>query len=523
MRMLNERGAAGAVVDQPQLRRKVREILNRRPAVGLALGVVRGGSLEFFDGHGVADVASNTPITEDTVVRIASITKTFTAIAVMQLWERGLVDLDAPANTYLRAYRLVPARASFRPTTVRQLLTHTGGVPEQAHPFQILSTDYGESVELGRPVPSLGEYYRGGLRVAVEPGTSFIYGDHGFATLGQIVEDISGEPLDRYFRDHIFQPLGMADTDLLRSERLRSRLATGYRLDRGAPKAVVDREPIPRAAGAIYSTTRDMARYVAALLGGGANEHGSVLEPATLASMFEPQYQPDHRLPGMGLGFIRGNLGGHPTVEHQGILPGFNSQIFLAPNDGVGILAFTNGSPQAVMWMPAELGTLLGHILGVPPAAVRSDVPQHPETWGEICGWYKPSIPATDVRARLWFGAGVEVLVRRGELVFRFLNPIPALYRGFPLHPADENDPYAFQVDLSRFGMGTTRVIFGEEAGTHTRTAYLEFVPNPFRKQPAGRNPRLWATAGLAAAGAALTLAGLGAAHRRRAASIRRT
>ena len=99
-------------------------------AVGLAVGVIRNGSLEFFNGHGLADIASNAPITEDTVFRIGSITKPFTAIAVMQLWEQGLIDLDAPANDYLRAYELIPAQAGFRPATVRHLLTHTAGITE---------------------------------------------------------------------------------------------------------------------------------------------------------------------------------------------------------------------------------------------------------------------------------------------------------------------------------------------------------------------------------------------------------
>ena len=74
--------------------------------------MVRNGRLEFFSGHGLADIASNTPVTQDTVFRIGSITKTFTAIAVLQLWEQGLVDLDAPANDYLRAYQLIPAKAT---------------------------------------------------------------------------------------------------------------------------------------------------------------------------------------------------------------------------------------------------------------------------------------------------------------------------------------------------------------------------------------------------------------------------
>jgi CubicO group peptidase (beta-lactamase class C family) len=125
------------------MKARVGEILNRRPAVGLALGVVRNGRLEFFHGHGVADIASKTPITEDTVFRIASITKTFTAIAVMQLCEQGHLDLDAPANDYLRTYRLVPTTASFGPATVRHLLTHTAGIPEVVHVSDLLHPDWG--------------------------------------------------------------------------------------------------------------------------------------------------------------------------------------------------------------------------------------------------------------------------------------------------------------------------------------------------------------------------------------------
>jgi CubicO group peptidase (beta-lactamase class C family) len=125
-------------VDELDLEARVGAILNRHPAVGLAVAVVRDGAPERFSGHGMADIASGTPVTEDTVFRVASVSKTFTAIAVMQLWERGLVDLDAPANRYLRAYRLVPARAGFRPATVRHLLTHTAGIREVLHPSGLL-------------------------------------------------------------------------------------------------------------------------------------------------------------------------------------------------------------------------------------------------------------------------------------------------------------------------------------------------------------------------------------------------
>jgi CubicO group peptidase (beta-lactamase class C family) len=267
-------------LDQLELKAEIGRILNRWPTAGLAVGVVRSGRLKFFHGHGFADIASNTAVTEDTVFRIGSITRTFTAIAVMQLWEQGLLDLDAPANDYLRTYRLIPAKASFRPATVRHLLTHTAGIREVLHPSGLLRMrDLGETVKLGRPQPSLADYYRGGFHVDAEPGTRFTYTNHGFATLGQLVADVSGKSLDRYFREHIFDPLGMDDTDLIRSV-------------------------VTVGGGSAYSTPKDMARYLTALLGGETGERGSVLKPATMAAMFEPHYQPDPRMPGFGLGFL---------------------------------------------------------------------------------------------------------------------------------------------------------------------------------------------------------------------------
>ena len=99
------------------------------------------------------------------------------------------------------------------------------------------------------------------------------------------------------------------------------------------------------------------------------------------------------------------------------------------------------------------MGRLLGELLGAPEEGIRTDVPQHPEIWGDLCGRYSIAVPLSDVRIKAFLGAGFEVLVRRGRLHIRFLTPIPALYRGFPLHPDDEHDPYAFRIELSALGM----------------------------------------------------------------------
>jgi CubicO group peptidase (beta-lactamase class C family) len=491
--------------DELEFQGRIDGILNRHPAVGLAVGVVRNGCLECFSSHGLADIAANTPITQDTVFRIGSVTKTFTAIAVLQLWEQGLVDLDAPANDYLRGYRLIPAKAAHRPATVRQLLTHTAGLPELLYPWRAYTPILGQTVRFGQPLPTLAEYYRGRLHLVAEPGTTHTYSNHGFATLGQLVEDVTGEPLDRWFREHLFEPLAMVDTDLLRSERVRSRLATGYALRTDSPRPVGDWDVVTPAAGSIYSTTTDMARYVAALLAGGAGEHASILHPETLASMFAPHYQPDPRLPGMGLAFFRDQVAGHLVVEHEGLMPGFSSQLTLAPHDGVGVLAFTNGARGASAWLGTEVSRLLRHLLGVPDQVIGTEVPHHPELWGELCGWYGFRGSFRDVQR--WFVLGAEVFVRRGQLMLRALSPIPAVTRGLALHPDDERDPSVFRVDLSGFGLGTARVVFSREPGVGATAVHLEFAPAllSFDKQPATENPRRWATGALGAVAAAST------------------
>jgi CubicO group peptidase (beta-lactamase class C family) len=231
-------GQAPPGIDEADLTVKVAEVLDRWPSAGLAVGVVRDGSLAWFLGHGVADVESKAPVTQDTVFRIGSITKTFTAIAVMQLWEQGLVDLDAPANYYLRSFRLIPAKASFRPATVRHLLTHTAGIGYFRRLPDLLRPGIGSGDRAGRSgVPPLAEYYRKGLPVEVEPGTKWVYSNHGFAVLGQIVEDVTGQPLDHYLREHILEPLGMEHTDLIRSERVRPQPGHRVRAALGWPQA----------------------------------------------------------------------------------------------------------------------------------------------------------------------------------------------------------------------------------------------------------------------------------------------
>jgi CubicO group peptidase (beta-lactamase class C family) len=432
------------------------------------------------------------------------------------VWEQGLVDLDAPASEYLRAYRLVPVRASFRPATLRHLLTHTAGVRAARTATDLLRPVMGWGVPAGRPVPPLADYYAGGLRIDVEPGTKWAYSNHGFATLGQIVEDVSGLPFGTYLRERVLDPLGMDSSDLARTERVRSRLATGYQLRGRGLVPVTDRENVPAGAGSAYSTTTDMTRYVAALLGAGANEHGTVLRPATVAEMFRPHYQPDPRIPGMGLAFFRGQAGGHQIVGHEGIWTGFHTAMLLAPGEGIGVIVFTNTGPFSPLAAALPVANaVLRTILRLGDDTTPAPVPQQPWTWHDLCGRYSfgPGI-LTDPQPRM-LGPAAEVAVRHGQLVLRGQIPVPTVRRGLALHP-DGADPDTFRITMPGLGSATSPAVFSRGPAGNVTALHLAAQPLTLHKQPGTRNPPLRAAAAAAWATAALTTR-----HRRRACHAR--
>ena len=499
--------------DAARLAAVIAEVLHRHPAGGLAVGVVRRGGLEFFEGFGVADTARGTPITRDTVFRIGSISKTFTAIAVMQLRDRGLLHLDDPVGQHLRSYRLAAARRSSRPTTIRHLLTHTGGIGELRSLADLFRPTIGLALPRDRTAPSLADYYRGELRVEVEPGTKWAYANHGFATLGQLVEDVSGEPFASYMREHIFGPLGMGRTDFTRTAPIQDHLAIGYALRKQGLKAVKDRDIAIQPAGSIFSTTADMARYAGALLGGDGGQE-PFLRPEILAEMFSPQYRPDPRLPGIGLSFLRGDVGGHHTVGHDGGWPGFISTMVVAPDDGLAVLAFTNAGSVT----PARVSdAVLREMLGVAADGPRLDVPEHPDVWAGICGWYGPDPgPLTNARVRMLMGAGAEVVVREGHLVLRGLTPAPRLRKGFRLHADDPADPYLFRLDLTDLGLGTWPVAFSRNGDGTVAALHLGSMPMSLAKRPGYRNPARLAAGVAGAAGVASAAAAVRAIARRR-------
>ncbi len=483
--------------------------LNEHTLSGLALGVVKDGELVYARGFGIAE-APGRAVTPDTVFRIGSISKTFTAVAVMQLVEEGRLGLDDPVNDHLRAFRIEHSDSSTPPVTARHLLTHTAGLGELRRPTDLLRPTIGLAVKRGKRQPTLAEYYAPSLRAEVRPGTKWAYANHGFAALGQLVEDVVGCPFPEYMLERVFEALGMRHTDFLRSERVHGELAVGYALKRGRLRAVKDTEIVVAPAGSIFSSVRDMALYVAALTGGGANAHGRILRPETLRELLTPQLPTDERLPSMGLSFFLDRFGGYRVAGHDGGWPGFTSSFLTAPDDGLGVMAFTNTSVAIATHTLA--GSLLRQLLGVPPEErelPRPDVPEQPHVWPELTGLYKP-LPGLNTNFRWWslLGGEVEVVVRDGHLAVRALSQAKPLRKGLRLYPLDASDPllYAlchdeFQVPvLFRRGAGgeVDSVVAGAGAG-----GFLEL-----RRRPRASSLRVWGRAGAAGAAVALVRAG---------------
>jgi hypothetical protein len=302
----------------------------------------------------------------------------------------------------------------------------------------------------------------------------------------------------------------MEHTDLARSDRVRQRLATGYVVRTRGLVPVADREVPTPGGGGLYSTAADLSRYVECLLHGGEGPRGRILQPQTVAHLSSPHFQPDPRLPGMGLGFDLGAEDGHRTVGKSGVVSGFLADLTMAPDAGVGVVVLANTGGLSGQGAPVPVGTaLLRQLLGLPEDTVRTDIPPRPDAWAELCGWYSPAPgPVTNLFARAFMGAGAEVVVDNHRLVLKPLTPVPALRRGMVLHPDDPDDPQLFRVDLPELGMGTLPVVF-TGTGNDGQAPRLWLDLMAFDKRPDVRNPRRLAAASVLTAGAALLAAQL--------------
>ena len=301
------------------------EQMNELHTPGLALVVVQDGVVLLAKGYGSANLEEDIPFDiDETVVRIASISKLFVATAVMQLVEQGKLDLHADVNGYLGDSAFQVDDSYPEPVTLAHLLTHTSG--------------YGESAESSADpatIPPLDEYLAEHMppRLA-PPGESWRYSGHGNAVAALVVEEVSGLPFDQYVSQNILQPLDMDQSRYLLSPPLPDKLAVGYVYRDGGytPQPIEYYGDYPGAS--LVSTAADMAKFMIAHLQEGCYQDTCILQPTTIAEMHQRQAATPYG--GHTYGFTEGIKNGQRLIGHSGAIYGFGNILDLLPEHDLG-------------------------------------------------------------------------------------------------------------------------------------------------------------------------------------------
>ncbi|HET7826448.1 MAG TPA: serine hydrolase domain-containing protein [Anaeromyxobacter sp.] len=379
----------------------VAELAEKSGAPGVAVGVVADGRLAWFEAVGVRDVKSRAPVDQDTVFRIASMTKAFVVAAVLRLRDEGKLSLDDPAEKHLPELRglAYPTRDSPR-ITVRHLLSHASGLPED---------NATGDLKLPMPEAEFDRLLAAGFSFSSAPGSQFEYSNLAFALAGRIVTRVSGMRVQDYVSRNLLAPLGMLSTRWNGSEVPAEHRAHGYgRKGSAMPSAGLakyedeglhEEEALGDGAFAapagLWTSPRDYARWVAFQLSawpprdapdGGPVRRASLREAQEVQRALPVSVERDHRgeldvdAGGYGLGWwVISNCSFERMLTHSGLLPGYGSYVFLLPEHGVGLFAMTNltytSGRNLVRTLARELGArgvLPKRPVGLSPALART-------------------------------------------------------------------------------------------------------------------------------------------------------
>lgn len=423
---------------------------------GVSIGLVHDQSLVWAQGFGWADVERRVPATADTLYRIASITKTFTATAILQLRDAGRLQLDDPLTRHLPWFAVPSKSAEAPPVTIRHLLTHTSGLPrEAAFPYW---TDF--------DFPTVERLREGLARQAgvIATETQWKYSNLALALAGDVVEAVSGEPYAAYVTRHILEPLGMKDTSVASPDPADRRLARPYgrRMPDGsrAPAPYVDTRGITAAANMTTSVT-DLARFAMLQLRDGAADGAQILRGSTIREMQRVHWlEPDWQA-GWGLGFRIQRAGGKTSFGHGGSLPGYRTLLRIWPADKLAVIVMTNADDGN----PEQFVDRAQQYVGPPiaKAMARDDGRAPDPAWQRYVGRYR----------NRW--SDVQVLLVDDGLLFIEPGLPDPLAMATRLHPiegrehtfrAEEKDSYGSHGETVVFELGpdgrVRRIRFGE-------------------------------------------------------------
>lgn len=316
------------------------ENLEKFHVPGAAIAVVKDGEVIAIKGYGCANVEQKIPVDPDrTVFRLASVSKPFTAIAVLQLVEQGKLRLDENVNHYLRLFQFEENYP--RPVTLQNLLTHTAGFDDGG--IGITARSEAEQIPLGIYLER-----RLGPRVTL-PGDQYSYSNRGFSLAGYIVEATSGAPFAQYINEQIFKPLDMSQSGFVITPELARNLAVGYDYKKGRFVPVPLDYPNVVPAASLVSTARDMTHFMIAELQLGQYKSQRILTEDSAKRMFERQYANDPRIAGTAFAYWEQYPNGTRIVRQDGDWMGAVSTVYFLPAEGVGIFIACNAGDQRLI------------------------------------------------------------------------------------------------------------------------------------------------------------------------------
>ncbi len=421
---------------ESQLDSLCRHVQSAYDVPGLAVGVVQDGHIVHTGAYGVRSVDTQEPLTPRSLFHMASISKLFVTTAVMQLWERGLVDLDAPVVRYLPYFALADARHTA--ITVAQMLSHTSGMPD-VEDYSWDRPEYDEGAA-ERYVRSLrGEPMNG------DPGARFAYSNMAFEVLGDLIAKLAGTSFEAYVKENVLDPLGMADSTFLRVQ-VSPTLATSPHL-RTPLLAVSDIYPYHRAhapSSTLHSSALEMCAWGLAHLQRGTLNGRQILAPATYDLLWRPRAQViwDDGPSGeeIGLGWFLWEHRGLRAVSHGGGDVGYNTFFAMLPERGLAVVVLANVLPAPVFTLTKPiLDAALGLELQLPkpPLLVPLGRVLAEEGLTAAIAQYRGSreqlVESYDLAPNYW-SASAEMLIE----VRRYTAALPLLELSKELFPGEE-------------------------------------------------------------------------------------
>jgi CubicO group peptidase (beta-lactamase class C family) len=345
---------------------------------GAAFVFVRNGSVVYERGYGVADVAAKSKVDpERTVWPIASITKTVTALAALQLVADGRLKLDDDLNRHLKRLQ-VPAQG-YAPLTLRHVLSHTGALDE------IPGRRYD-----GKQAPDMAAFLKDKLVRYREPGKLTAYSTYGIALAGVLIEDVSGQSYADYLQQHVFTPAGMSGARVMLRQGDEKGVATPYEIDDGRATAIQYEWYQTPPTSSMVATAADMGRLLIVHLADGRAGSYQLLSPALMRAMHEQQATNHPDLPGWSLGFQLDNVNGVALVEHGGDIAGFSALFALMPDKHEGFFIVHHGESGDLRFRVKQ--ALLDALYPAKPASVPAMDAKNAPALGEYAGRYISSI-----------------------------------------------------------------------------------------------------------------------------------